>query len=65
MIYKLQLGQYQVLEILPKGDMYLITFAIHTIHGHSLVPFKPNLKPGDFITLYTEIEHAKEDDKRT
>lgn len=52
-----QLGRFRVLAITAKPHgMWQIDFAIHTIEGHSLLPFKPKLKTGDFINCYTEIE---------
>lgn len=57
MIYTLQLGKFRVINVEPTKDgKYIIHFEIHTIIGHSILPFKPKLKPGDFITVYTEVE---------
>lgn len=67
MKYTLQLGSFPIVELKQaSADNWVMTVAIggggNVIHAHSVIPFKPNLKRGDKITLYTEVERdAKED----
>jgi hypothetical protein len=54
---KCDIGRFQVTGVMAKPHgMWQVDFQIHTIEGHSLLPFKPKLKAGDFITCYTELE---------
>lgn len=62
MKHTLQLGKYQVVGIERAGDNWIIHFQISTLIGHTVVPFKPKLKPGDWITIYTEVERDVTED---
>jgi len=54
---QIEMGVFRVVEI------KLRTVTVHlgkTVHVHLDLPFNPNLKVGDHIRLYTEIEPIRE-----
>lgn len=57
--YQLVLGKYPVIEIKFNGFSYKVTLEMTTgIYTHFITPFKPDLNPGDLLTLYTEVCNA-------
>lgn len=62
-IMKVQLCVCPVVAITVTGHIHNVSFELpNRVVAVSHLTFKPKLKPGDFVTLYTEVERdAKED----